>query len=93
MVYPKITTKKFDFTTYYGTSSRIVFVHFLGELKTPKGHFEINGPLEMGPKFVGSTSFHFKRYVVKNPLKHFSLTKLMVDLRPGMYIATLNFLD
>ena len=27
---------------YYGTSSRIVFVCFLGELKTPKRHFEIN---------------------------------------------------
>ena len=27
---------------YYGTSSRIVFVRFLGELKTPKRHFEIN---------------------------------------------------
>ena len=30
---------------YYGTSSRIVFVRFLGELKTPKRHFEINWPL------------------------------------------------
>ena len=27
---------------YYGTSSRIIFVRFLGELKTPKRHFEIN---------------------------------------------------
>ena len=27
---------------YYGTSSRIVFVRFLGELKIPKRHFEIN---------------------------------------------------
>ena len=28
---------------YYGcTSSRIVFVCFLGEFKTPKGYFEIN---------------------------------------------------
>ena len=30
---------------YYGTSSRIVFVCFLGELKTPKRYFEINWPL------------------------------------------------
>ena len=30
---------------YYGTSSRIVFVRFLKELKTPKRHFEINWPL------------------------------------------------
>ena len=39
----KELTKKFD---YYGTSSRIVFVRFLGKLKTPKIHFEINWPLE-----------------------------------------------
>ena len=31
---------------YYGTSSRIVFVRFLGELNTPKRHFENNWPLE-----------------------------------------------
>ena len=30
---------------YYGTSSWIVFVRFLGELKTPKRHFEIDWPL------------------------------------------------
>ena len=30
---------------YYGTSSRIVFVRFLGELKIPKRHFEVNWPL------------------------------------------------
>ena len=30
---------------YYGTSSRIIFVRFLGELKSPKRHFEINWPL------------------------------------------------
>ena len=38
--------EKIDLTTYYGTSSRNVFVCFLGELKTPKRHFEINWPLE-----------------------------------------------
>ena len=31
---------------YYGTSSRIVFVCFLWELKTPKRHFEINWALK-----------------------------------------------
>ena len=31
--------------TYYSNSSRIVFVRFLEELKTPKRHFEINWPL------------------------------------------------
>ena len=30
---------------YYGTSSWIVFVHFLRELNTPKRRFEINWPL------------------------------------------------
>ena len=29
----------------YGTSSQIVFVRVLGELKAPKRHFEINWPL------------------------------------------------
>ena len=33
---------------YYGTSSQIVFVRFLGELKTPKRRFEINWPLIFG---------------------------------------------
>ena len=42
---------------YYGTSSRIiVFIRFLGELKTPKIHFEINWPLT-APK--NSCSFIF----------------------------------
>ena len=31
---------------YHGTSSRIVFIRFLGELKTLKRHFEINWPLK-----------------------------------------------
>ena len=34
---------------YYGTSSRIVFVCFLGEFKTPKRHFEINWPWVLPP--------------------------------------------
>ena len=38
-------TKKF-LPNYYGTSSRIVFVHFLEELKTQKRHSKINWPLE-----------------------------------------------
>ena len=35
---------------YYGTSGRIVFVRFLGELKSPKRHFEINWPLSKNNK-------------------------------------------
>ena len=39
---PKKRKKKFDFLWYLSTTGPIVFVCFLGELKTPKGHFEIN---------------------------------------------------
>ena len=39
--FPKKRTKNFDFTTMV-TSSQIVFLRFLGELKAPKIHFEIN---------------------------------------------------
>ena len=35
---------------YYGTSSWIVFVRFLKNLKTPKRHFEINWPLQKSIK-------------------------------------------
>ena len=38
---PKKRTKKIRLY-YYATSSRIILVHLLGELKTPKIHFEIN---------------------------------------------------
>ena len=38
----KKQTKKFDLSTYYGTSSWIVFVLFWEELETAKRHFEIN---------------------------------------------------
>ena len=34
--------KKFDFTTMAGTSSQIIVVCFLGELKTQKRYLEIN---------------------------------------------------
>ena len=34
-------------TYFYGTSSWIVFICFLGELKTPKRRFEINWPLKI----------------------------------------------
>ena len=43
---PKKQTKNLNFTTVVPQgSSRIVFVHFLVELKTPKRHFDINWPL------------------------------------------------
>ena len=38
-------TNKKIWLYYYGTSSRIVFVRFLGELKISKRRFEINWPL------------------------------------------------
>ena len=40
---PKKWTKNQIYS--YGTSSRIIFVRFLGELKTPARHFEINWSL------------------------------------------------
>ena len=43
LVFFQKTNKKIQ--PNYGTSSRIVFVRFLEELKTPKEHFEINWPL------------------------------------------------
>ena len=36
---PKKRTKKFDFNTYYGTSSQIVFVHF-GRIEDTKKTFQ-----------------------------------------------------
>ena len=39
---PKKRMKKFDFTTMAGTSSQIIVVCFLGELKTQKRYLEIN---------------------------------------------------
>ena len=39
--------RKTNELNYYGTSSRIVFVRFLEELKTPKSPFEINWPLKL----------------------------------------------
>ena len=39
---PKKQRKNSTVLYYYGTSSRIVFVRFSGELKTSKRHFEIN---------------------------------------------------
>ena len=45
---------------YYGTSGRIVFVHFLEELKTTKRHFEINRPLDAINKFQKHTTLKYK---------------------------------
>ena len=42
---------------YYWTSSRIVFVRFLGELKTPKRHFEINWHLVVHMQLQNSFAF------------------------------------
>ena len=43
--YLQFSQKMNEKNQLYGTSSRIVFVRFLKELKTPKRHFEINWPL------------------------------------------------
>ena len=44
----------------YGTSSQIVFVCFLGELKKPKGHFEINWPLWIDRMTYGLPDWFFE---------------------------------
>ena len=41
-ILPKNKQKIQLYYYFQGTSSRIVFVRFFGELKTPKRHFEIN---------------------------------------------------
>ena len=48
----KKRTKKSALLHMYGTSNRIVFVCFLGELKTPKRHFKINWPCKKVWKFL-----------------------------------------
>ena len=43
---------------YNGTSSQIVLIHFWGELKTSKIHFEINWPLKTSEKSFDLTDWH-----------------------------------
>jgi hypothetical protein len=60
---------------YDGTSSRIIFVRFLEELKTKKRHFEINWPLKM--------NLEVRLNQIMNPLlllfnlKHGTITKYL----------------
>ena len=53
----------------YSTSSRIVFVRFLGELKTSERHFEINWPLNrdllLDNSLLGQRSLFFDLYNVQ----------------------------
>ena len=51
---------------YYGTSSRIVFVCFLGELKTPKRHFEINWPLKWDVQINDKVLIWYMNYTISN---------------------------
>ena len=44
---------------YYGTSSRIVFVRFLGVLKTQKRHFKMNWPLHRPKSSIWSWFMSF----------------------------------
>ena len=48
---------------HYDISSWIVFVHFLGQLKTPKRHIEINRPLASGAKFLLSSTINRNKTV------------------------------
>ena len=60
---------------YYGTSSQIVFVRFLGELKTPKRHFEINWPL-----VTEKENLAWFKFLVSPDLDIFFFTPNMVKL-------------
>ena len=68
---------------YYGTSSRIVFVRFLGELKTPKRYFEINWPLSnvKTKREISSNLWG----LLKKPQNHqrIAYLKLLVELFSG----------
>ena len=50
-ILPKKTNEKIRLNNY-DSSSRIVYVHFLEEFKTPKIHFEINWPLSNKKKYL-----------------------------------------
>ena len=71
-----------QFQKYYGISSRIVFICFLGELKTSKGHFEINllllckSVLQKCAYMFVSTSIFWLNYY----LKHFWKAVLNKDM-------------
>ena len=78
---PKKTNEKIQLY-YYGISSQIVFICFLGELKTSKGHFEINLPLlcksvlqKCAYMFVSTSIFWLNYY-----LKHFWKAVLNKDM-------------
>ena len=61
---------------YNGTSSRIVFVPYLGELKTPRRHFKINWPL--GQIFVAFSAYlNFNIWSgFLNRTRHFKFAKM-----------------
>ena len=67
---------------YYSTSSRIVFVRFLGEFKTPKRHFEINWPLEDNiPVLIPRTEKPIKKPPVCNlPLRGSNLISAVLTM-------------
>ena len=55
---------------HYNTLGRLVFVHFLGELKTSKRHFEINWPLKT------SFCYSWKKSLNWQNIFHFILLKV-----------------
>ena len=68
---------------YYGTSSWIVFVHVLGELKTPKRHFEINLPLSTQEKDIkGSDLAHI--------FGDLSQTEKLSEIKPALVLKSLT---
>jgi hypothetical protein len=67
---------------YYGTSSRIVFVRFLGELKTPKRHFEINWPLVLSMCYKHPAQPNL--LTTKNRQENLRMHCISISLEPGV---------
>ena len=73
----KMNKKQFDFR--YDRSKVFFFIRFLGELKTPQRHFEINWPLEYNEwkKVFLSNENSDQRKLKKNPT-HFSGKRIWI---------------
>ena len=62
---------------YYDTSSWLVFVRFLEELKTPERHFEINWPLADLKQFYVEFCVNFLFMEMKKPMFGFKIIHLL----------------
>ena len=78
-ILPKNKRKNATLLLCIGTSSRIVFVHFLGELKTPKRHFEINWPLVDMLHISYGWHIGFEKKNIKAALEKAGVYKILID--------------